>query len=119
MDPQDRSLATARRARAVMAGQSPAPISAAGASHEPPTLTTLGSASQSVKLSSPTPPVGQTMPSLPANAFTAQGLGGQVVLVDPTSETVVVRIGQFQASPQDAYTGNDAARFITEALVQP
>jgi CubicO group peptidase (beta-lactamase class C family) len=67
----------------------------------------------------PTPPVGQTMPGLPANAFTAQGLGGQVVLVDPMSETVVVRIGQFQASPTDAYTGNDAARFITDALVQP
>ena len=67
----------------------------------------------------PTPPVGQTMPGLPANAFTAQGLGGQMVLVDPRSETVVVRIGQFQASPDDAYTGNDAARFITEALVQP
>ena len=48
----------------------------------------------------PEPPVGQTMPGLPANAFTAQGLGGQVVLVDPTSETVVVRIGQFQASPE-------------------
>jgi CubicO group peptidase (beta-lactamase class C family) len=67
----------------------------------------------------PEPPVGQTMPGLPASAFTAQGLGGQVVLVDPRSETVVVRIGQFQASPKDAYTGNDAARFVTEALVQP
>ena len=59
------------------------------------------------------------MPGLPANAFTAQGLGGQMVLVDPRSETVVVRIGQFQANPDDAYTGNDAARFITEALVRP
>jgi CubicO group peptidase (beta-lactamase class C family) len=67
----------------------------------------------------PEPPVGQTMPGLPANAFTAQGLGGQVVLVDPRSETVVVRIGRFQASSRDAYTGNDAARFVTEALVQP
>jgi CubicO group peptidase (beta-lactamase class C family) len=67
----------------------------------------------------PKPSVGQTMPGLPANAFTAQGLGGQMVLVDPGSETVVVRIGQFQASPKDAYSGNDAARFITEALVQP
>ena len=67
----------------------------------------------------PEPPIGQTMPGLPADAFTAQGLGGQVVLVDPTSETVVVRIGQFQASPDDAYTGQDAARFVTEALVRP
>jgi len=67
----------------------------------------------------PAPPVGQTMPGLPANAYTAQGLGGQVLLVDPDSETVVVRIGQFQASPKDTYTGQDAARFITEALVRP
>jgi CubicO group peptidase (beta-lactamase class C family) len=67
----------------------------------------------------PEPPVGQTMPGLSATAFTAQGLGGQMVLVDPTSETVVVRIGQFQANPKDAYTGNDASRFITEALVRP
>jgi CubicO group peptidase (beta-lactamase class C family) len=67
----------------------------------------------------PRPPFGQTMPGLPANAFTAQGLGGQMVLVDPGSETVVVRIGEFQASPKDAYSGKDAARFITEALVQP
>ena len=66
----------------------------------------------------PEPPVGQTMPGLPADAYTAQGLGGQVVLVDPTSETVVVRIGQFQANSEDAYTGQDAARFVTEALVR-
>ena len=65
----------------------------------------------------PEPPVGQTMPGVPANAYTAQGLGGQMVLVDPRSETVVVRIGQFQANPRDPYTGQDAARFITEALV--
>ena len=67
----------------------------------------------------PTPPVGQTMPGLSAGAYTAQGLGGQMVLVDPESETVVVRIGQFQASPEDTYSGQDAARFITEALVDP
>ena len=48
----------------------------------------------------PEPPVGQTMPGMPASAFTAQGLGGQMVLVDPDSETVVVRIGQFQANPR-------------------
>ena len=67
----------------------------------------------------PEPPVGQTMPGMPANAYTAQGLGGQMVLVDPRSETVVVRIGEFQASPRDTYTGQDAARFVTEALVGP
>jgi CubicO group peptidase (beta-lactamase class C family) len=67
----------------------------------------------------PPPPVGQTMPGLSAGAYTAQGLGGQMVLVDPESETVVVRIGQFQASPEDTYSGQDAARFVTEALVDP
>ena len=67
----------------------------------------------------PAPLVGQTMPGLPANAYTAQGLGGQIVLVDPRSETVVVRIGQFTPGGDDAYTGQDAARFVTEALVRP
>ena len=67
----------------------------------------------------PEPPVGQTMPGLPDNAFTAQGLGGQMVLVDPESETVVVRIGQFQADPDHAYSLRDAARFVTEALAHP
>ena len=47
------------RARAVIAAQSPARMSAAGASHDPPTATTLGNASQSMKFSSPMPPVGQ------------------------------------------------------------
>jgi CubicO group peptidase (beta-lactamase class C family) len=67
----------------------------------------------------PEPSVGQTMPGVPADVYTAQGLGGQVVLVDPRSETIVVRIGEFQASPEDAYTAQDAARFVTEALVDP
>ena len=48
-------------------------MSAAGASHEPPTATTLGSASQSAKLSSPMPPVGQkrTCGNGPASALSA------------------------------------------------
>ena len=29
----------------------------------------------------------------------------------------MVRIGEFQANPRDTYTGQDAARFVTEALV--
>jgi CubicO group peptidase (beta-lactamase class C family) len=67
----------------------------------------------------PTPFVGQPVPGAPADLFTAQGLGGQTVLVDPGSETVVVRIGQFQADPDHAYSLRDAARFVTEALARP
>ncbi len=51
--------------------------------------------------------------------FTAQGLGGQAVLVDPGSQTVVVRIGQFTPGGADQYSARDAARFVTEALVRP
>jgi CubicO group peptidase (beta-lactamase class C family) len=67
----------------------------------------------------PEPTVGRTMPEAAANVFTAQGLGGQIVLVDPGSETVVVRIGQFAPGSNDAYTARDAVRFVTEALVRP
>jgi CubicO group peptidase (beta-lactamase class C family) len=64
----------------------------------------------------PTPPIGQEIPGAPADMFSAQGLGGQVVLVDPGSQTVVVRIGQFTPSGADQYSARDAARFVTEAL---
>src|SRR6185437_3212175 len=53
---------SARRVRwqmAIMPAQFPALISAVGHSQEPPTATTLGSASQVAALASPTPPVGQ------------------------------------------------------------
>ncbi len=64
----------------------------------------------------PAPPVGQEIPGAPADIFSAQGLGGQVVLVDPGSQTVVVRIGQFTPGGADQYSVRDAARFVTEAL---
>src|SRR6478609_10998025 len=50
----------ARSHMAVMPAQLPDRISAAGHSQEPPTATTLGSASQDAALASPMPPVGQT-----------------------------------------------------------
>ena len=64
----------------------------------------------------PQPPVGQAIPGAAADVFTAQGLGGQVMLVDPGSKTVVVRIGQFGGGD---YGARDAVRFVTEALVRP
>ena len=37
--------------------------------------------------------VRQLAPGAPADLYAAQGFGGQVVLVDPTTQTVVVRLG--------------------------
>ena len=59
---------------------------------------------------------GQLAPGAPATMFSAQGLGGQTVLVDPGSRTVVVRLGLLPDSPDRAYTTADAARVVTEAL---
>ena len=67
----------------------------------------------------PEAPIGQIIPGAAANVFTAQGLGGQTLLVDPGSQTVVVRIGQFTPGGADQYSARDAARFVTEALVRP
>jgi CubicO group peptidase (beta-lactamase class C family) len=63
----------------------------------------------------PPAPVGRAIPGAAGNVFTAQGLGGQVLLVDPDSRTVVVRLGQLGGG---TYTARDAARFVTEALVR-
>ncbi len=52
----------------------------------------------------------------PANLFAALGFGGQVVLVDPASDTVVVRLGVPGDTGPPKYTFADAARVVTEAL---
>lgn len=57
---------------------------------------------------------GQLAPGAPADLFAAEGLGGQVVLVDPTSQTVVVRLGE--GSGDATYSFADAARVVTDAL---
>lgn len=64
---------------------------------------------------------GQLVPGAPEDMFSAQGLGGQVVLVDPGSETVVVRIGKGGIGPstEGGYRVNEAARMVTEALTDP
>jgi CubicO group peptidase (beta-lactamase class C family) len=61
--------------------------------------------------------VGRLAPGAPADLFAALGFGGQVVLVDPTSHTVVVRLGNPPASGEEPYRFADAARVITEALL--
>lgn len=63
--------------------------------------------------------VGQIAPGAPEDLYTAQGLGGQIVLVDPGSETVVVRLGEGPAGdPSGGFRAQEAARVVTEALVE-
>lgn len=60
--------------------------------------------------------VGQVAPGAPDDLFAAQGFGGQVVLVDPSSRTVVVRLGVPDLTGTAAsYSFVDAARVLTEA----
>jgi CubicO group peptidase (beta-lactamase class C family) len=58
---------------------------------------------------------GQLAPGAPEDMFSAQGLFGQTVLVDPGSRTVVVRLGLMPTDERAAYTTADAARVVTEA----
>ena len=63
--------------------------------------------------------VGQLVPGAPEDMYAALGFGGQVVLVDPGSGTVVVRLGTLgtgSAPGADPYNVADAARVVTEAL---
>lgn len=63
--------------------------------------------------------VGQLVPGAPEDLYAALGFGGQVVLVDPGSSTVVVRLGaagRRGSADRRAYTIADAARVVTEAL---
>lgn len=56
---------------------------------------------------------GSLAPGAPRDVYAAIGFGGQVVMVDPRSGTVVVRLG----APGDGdFDGDDVARVLTEAL---
>ncbi|MFD9890043.1 hypothetical protein ACFWY9_11940 [Amycolatopsis sp. NPDC059027] len=60
----------------------------------------------------------QLVPSAPRDMYWALGLGGQILQIDPGSDTVVVRLGPANltaAFPAPAKT----ARIVTEALVRP
>ncbi len=59
---------------------------------------------------------GQLAPGAPDDLFSAQGLFGQTLLVDPGSRTVVVRLGLMPGGPDEGYSTADAARVITEAV---
>lgn len=55
--------------------------------------------------------VGQLAPGAPQDMYAALGLGGQVLMVDPGSETVVVRIGELGGSG-GSYSLTDAAKVL-------
>jgi len=59
---------------------------------------------------------GQLAPGAPDDLFSAQGLFGQTLLVDPGSRTVVVRLGLMPGDRAEGYSTADAARVVTEAL---
>jgi CubicO group peptidase (beta-lactamase class C family) len=61
----------------------------------------------------------QLVPRAREELYAAQGLGGQVVLVDPRSDTVVVRLGGVQDQGSEEYQIADAARVVTQAMVAP
>jgi CubicO group peptidase (beta-lactamase class C family) len=60
---------------------------------------------------------GQMAPGAPQDMYWARGLGGQVVQVDPGSDTVVVRLGPGDRT--STYSQADTARVVTDALVAP
>lgn len=65
----------------------------------------------------PTSPVeGQLVPGAPADLYAAIGLGGQTLLVDPRSRTLVVRLGALSSGDVSDYGFGDAAAVVTSAL---
>jgi CubicO group peptidase (beta-lactamase class C family) len=62
------------------------------------------------------PHEGRLVPGAPASLFSAIGLGGQIAMVDPSSRTIVVRIGPGGLATPGTYNLRDAARVVTWAL---
>lgn len=62
----------------------------------------------------------QLVNGAPEDMFFALGLGGQVIAIDPSSRTVVTRLGPSSYEPgTDKFTTADAARVATEAVTGP
>ena len=59
---------------------------------------------------------GQLAPDAPEEVYAALGFGGQVLLVDPTTRTMVIRIGAPAQAGEEAYGFGRAATVLTEAL---
>lgn len=62
------------------------------------------------------PVTGQLADFAPEELYAALGFGGQVLLVDPTTRTMVVRLGLPAQPGEEAYGFTDAARVLTRAL---
>lgn len=63
-----------------------------------------------------TPATGQLAPSAPSDLYAALGFGGQTLLVDPTTRTLVIRLGSPAQPGEEAYGFRDAATVLTRAL---
>lgn len=59
---------------------------------------------------------GQLAPFAPANLYAALGFGGQVLLVDPSTRTMVIRLGLPAQPGEEAYGFVKAATVLTQAL---
>jgi CubicO group peptidase (beta-lactamase class C family) len=62
-----------------------------------------------------TPRTGSLAPDSPAYLYAALGFGGQVLMVDPRSRTIVVRLGLPAPAGEEGYEFPRAARVITRA----
>lgn len=62
------------------------------------------------------PVTGQLAPAVPQTVFAALGFGGQVLLVDPTTRTMVVRLGLPAQSGEEAYGLADAADVLARSV---
>jgi CubicO group peptidase (beta-lactamase class C family) len=59
---------------------------------------------------------GQLAPTAPERVYAALGFGGQVLLVDPTTSTMVIRIGAPAQAGEEAYGFGRAASVLTQAV---
>lgn len=59
----------------------------------------------------------QDVPRAPEDMYWARGLGGQIIQVDPGSNTVVTRMGGGDDVFGATYRSDETAAFVTEALV--
>ena len=62
------------------------------------------------------PTTGQLAPSVREDVFAALGFGGQVLLVDPDSKTMVIRLGLPAQPGAEAYGLSNAATVLSRAL---